>query len=127
MRLSERGLLRWYAACCNTPIGNTLADYRVSFVGLVHSCLEGAGVSLDESFGPVRARVHTESAKGAVASSAVGMIGVIVRFVAIVAGARIGGSYRRTPFFSALGAPVAAPKVLDRGERTRLLNAVKGS
>jgi hypothetical protein len=62
-----------------------------------------------------------------VASSAVGMIGVIVRFVAIVAGARIGGSYRRTPFFSALGAPVAAPKVLDRGERTRLLNAVKGS
>ncbi len=24
MRLTEKGLLRWYAGCCNTPIGNTL-------------------------------------------------------------------------------------------------------
>jgi hypothetical protein len=56
MRLTERGLLRWYAACCNTPIGNTLANHRVSFVGLVHSCLEGPGASLDDSFGPIRAR-----------------------------------------------------------------------
>jgi Family of unknown function (DUF6151) len=33
MRLTEKGLLRWYAACCSTPIGNTLPNYRMSFVG----------------------------------------------------------------------------------------------
>jgi hypothetical protein len=54
MRLSEKGLLRWYTRCCNTPIGNTVAKYRVSFVGLVHSCLDSTGESLDASFGPVR-------------------------------------------------------------------------
>jgi len=42
MRLTEKGLLRWYASCCNTPIGNTLANYKISFIGLVHSCLENS-------------------------------------------------------------------------------------
>src|SRR5271165_2181914 len=36
MRLTENGLLRWYSACCSTPIGNTLANYKISFIGLVH-------------------------------------------------------------------------------------------
>jgi hypothetical protein len=125
MRLTERGLLRWYAACCNTPIGNTLANHRVSFVGLVHSCLEGPGASLDDSFGPVRARVNTKSAKGEVRSSSIGMTSVILRFIAMVARARIDGSYKRTPFFSAdTGAPIVTPKVLSRGERERLMSAV---
>src|SRR5512138_1141593 len=29
MRLTPKGLLRWYAPCCNTPIGNTLATPKV--------------------------------------------------------------------------------------------------
>lgn len=68
MRLSEKGLLRWYAKCCNTPIGNTLADYRISFIGLLHDCLTRTGESLDESFGPVRARSFTAAAHGNVVS-----------------------------------------------------------
>jgi hypothetical protein len=124
MRLTEKGLLRWYAACCNTPIGNTLPGFRVSFVGLVHSCLEGSGGSLDASFGPVRAYVNTKSAKGEVRSSPIGMMSVILRFIAMVARARIDGSYKRTPFFSAdTGAPIVTPKVLSRGERERLKSA----
>jgi hypothetical protein len=125
MRLTEKGLLRWYAACCNTPIGNTLPSFRVSFVGLVHSCLAGSGRSLDDSFGPVRARLNTTSAKGAVSSSSIGMISVILRFIAMVAGARIDGSYERTPFFSAdTGAPIVTPKVLSRGAREMLKSAL---
>jgi hypothetical protein len=39
--------------------------------------------------------------------------------------ARIDGSYKRTPFFSAdTGAPIVTPKVLSRGERERLMSAV---
>jgi hypothetical protein len=40
------GLLRWYAACCKTPIGNTLPNFRASFVGLIHSCLQNAGAPI---------------------------------------------------------------------------------
>jgi hypothetical protein len=125
MRLSPKGLLRWYAACCSTPIGNTLSNYRVSFVGLVHSCLEGTGASLDDSFGPVRAHVNTKSAKGEVRSGSGGMMSAILPFIAIVTRPRFDGSYRRTPFFSAdTGAPVVTPKVLSRSERQSLMSAV---
>ena len=40
MSLTETGMLRWYASCCNTPIGNTPRDFKVSHVGLIHTCLE---------------------------------------------------------------------------------------
>ena len=121
MRLTEKGLLRWYTTCCNTPVGNTLADFRVSFVGLVHTCLEGGGGSLDDSFGPIRAHVNTKSTKGKVQSSPVAMILVILRFIALAGGARIDGSYKRTPFFSVdTGTPVANPKVLSLSKREAL-------
>ena len=125
MRLSPNGLLRWYAACCNTPVGNTLSNSKISFVGLVHNCLEGAGPTLDESFGPVQAHVNTESTRGKVRSSSLALIAAILRFIALVTRARIDGSYRRTPFFAAdTGAPIAVPKVLSRGEREELSKAV---
>jgi len=38
--LSERGLLRWYASCCSTPIGNTPRSPGVPYVGIIHCCLE---------------------------------------------------------------------------------------
>jgi hypothetical protein len=47
MRLSRNGLMRWYTTCCNTPIGNTLPNFRFSFVGLIHSCLESGDVPLE--------------------------------------------------------------------------------
>ena len=71
LSLSENGLLRWYASCCNTPIGNTPRNYKLSYVGLVHTCLTAAAPSLDESFGAVSVRVNTGSANGSVDSTPV--------------------------------------------------------
>ena len=45
MRLTENGLLRWYAECCRTPIANTMANFKLSFVGLIHSGLTTTGQS----------------------------------------------------------------------------------
>jgi hypothetical protein len=102
-----------------------LANSKVSFVGLVHTCLEGAGPTLDDSFGPVQAYVNTRSAKGGLKSSPLALVAVILRFIAMVAGARIDGSYKRSPFFAAdTGAPIVAPKVLSPGEREQLMSAV---
>jgi Family of unknown function (DUF6151) len=69
MSLSDRGLLRWYTSCCNTPIGNTPRDFKISYVGLIHSCAAKRDPSLQDSFGPVRMVLRTKSAKGEVKST----------------------------------------------------------
>ncbi len=125
MRLSDKGLVRWYAKCCNTPIGNTLVDYRFSFIGLVHTCLQTPDRSLDASFGPVRMWSFTKGAKGEVKSSPLAMMVGILRLIAMVARARITGAYKRTPLFSPdTGAPIATPKILSAAERAAVYRNV---
>jgi hypothetical protein len=125
MALSPNGLLRWYASCCNTPLGNTPRNLKLSHVGLVHSCLEDPASSLDASFGPVQMQVNTGSAKAPVAATPVGTVMSVLRLAAGLLRARLDGSYRRTPFFDAAsGAPVATPQVLSREQRERLRAAL---
>jgi hypothetical protein len=119
--LSPKGLLRWYASCCRTPIGNTSRSIMTAYVGLVHTCLEGAGVPIERSFGPVTLRLNAASAIGAVNEKSSGMLGMMVRFMRTMLGARLGGSYKRTPFFDAdSGAPIVRPHVLSLAEREQL-------
>ncbi|HET8746610.1 MAG TPA: DUF6151 family protein [Ramlibacter sp.] len=63
--LSPRGLLRWYAACCGTPIANTPRNWKLPYVGLVHTCLHQPD-PLERSFPRVALRVNTKSAHGPV-------------------------------------------------------------
>jgi len=125
MSLSENGLLRWYARCCNTPIGNTTRNFKLPYVGLVHSCLEKSGTSLDAAFGPVRMRVNTQSAtRGRPNATPLATVAAVLRLMVSIARARLGGSYRRTPFFDAQrGTPVVAPTLVSSAERDRLRNA----
>jgi Family of unknown function (DUF6151) len=118
MRLSEKGLVRWYASCCNTPIGNTAANYRLSFVGLIHNCLEAPPASLNDSFGPVRMWSFTKTAKAKIDASPFGMLPGILRIFAMILRARLNGAYQRTPFFNAnTGIPIVNPKILSQSER----------
>ena len=125
MSLTENGLLRWYASCCNTPIGNTARNFKLSYVGLVHNCVETSGAPLDAAFGPVRMRVNTQSAtRGRPRATPVATVAAVLRLMASIGRARIDGSYRSTPFFDALrGTPVVAPTVISSAERNRLRNA----
>jgi hypothetical protein len=34
LRLTSNGLFRWYASCCNTPVGNSL-NPAIPFVGII--------------------------------------------------------------------------------------------
>ena len=111
MSLSERGALRWYAKCCGTPIGNTVRDFRQSFVGMVHSCL-GEPESLTRSFGPVRMKVNTASARIWVQAMPLSTLTSAFRFATLLIRARIDDSYRHSPFFdSHRGRPVVVLKV----------------
>jgi hypothetical protein len=126
MRLTEKGLYRWYAGCCNTPIGNTLGSPKISFVGLVHTCLETPDTPLQDSFGPVRVWVNTKGAKGNPKPKTVGIGTAILWFISAVLKARIDGSYKHTPFFLVdKGTPIVPPRVLSSGELASVMHAVK--
>jgi Family of unknown function (DUF6151) len=128
MRLTPKGMLRWYARCCRTPIGNTLETPKVSFVGLLHTCLEGSSGSLDVAFGPIRAWVNTKAAKGDPKPKVVGVGTTVWWFIGTTLKARLNGDYTRTPFFHAnTGTPVVPPQVLTGEEHAKLMDAVRGA
>lgn len=113
IRLTPKGLLRWYAACCNTAIANTPANFQLSFVGLVADCLAGEQNSLNDAFGPVRMRVFTRHAKGKPKPKTTGLPGGAFRAGRMIVKSRLNGDYRENPFFSATGAPIVTPTVLN--------------
>ena len=124
IKLTEKGLLRWYTTCCNTPVGNTPANFKMSFVGLVHTCLGGTD-TLDESFEPVRLHVHTQFAKGETKPKQVGLVSAMTRIMGMLLKARINGDYKHTPFFAAQsGAPLANPKILSSQELEDIMKAL---
>lgn len=61
VRLSEKGLHRFYAACCRTGIANTISP-KLPFVGLLHSFIELEGASDAET---AALRTKLEEAAGA--------------------------------------------------------------
>jgi hypothetical protein len=117
IRLTENGLLRWYAACCNTPIGNTHPNFKLPFIGLIHNCLSTDRASLDETFGPIRTYVSTKEAIGEHKPQSTGFLAGALRVMGMVLRSRLDGSYKQTPFFNpATGVPIVTPKVLTRQE-----------
>lgn len=61
MRLSERGLVRWYSSCCKTPIGNTGATPKLAFVGLIRAGLVPRDdEQLTQLVGPPKSHVNLQ-------------------------------------------------------------------
>ncbi|MCB1390487.1 MAG: hypothetical protein KDK12_15300 [Rhodobacteraceae bacterium] len=107
LRLGPKGLFRWYAGCCNTPIANTLPKPALPFVGLVLP--PGA-----RDFGPITARANTGPTQGKVRPH--GVLATIFSLFARGIGARLSGR-AASPFFTRTGEPIVAPRILTREER----------
>jgi hypothetical protein len=128
IRLTPKGLLRWYSRCCRTPIGNTLATPRLAFIGLLHSCLGEEAASVASSFGPVTAWLHTDGARGRPTPRTEGLGRSLWWLLRTAAKARVNGDYRQTPLFHRdSGAPVAAPYVLSPAEHIRVIEEVRAA
>jgi len=114
IRLSSKGLHRWYATCCKTPIANTPGSSRIPFAGMWRGNF--ADIS---DFGPVSVFGFTKMAqpgRGApVRDKGLWRMasGISRRSLA----AYMNGTARINPFFDADGASVAVPHVLDKNER----------
>lgn len=59
LRLSPKGLKRWHAGCCETPLMNTLDNVKLPFVGFV---LGRPDPARDKVTGPVFGHAFTASA-----------------------------------------------------------------
>lgn len=110
LRLSPKGLLRWYAGCCGTPMINTLAKPGISFAGILT-----ARLAEPERLGPVRGHGFVPQPDGKVKTE--GLVPVLLGLASRALAARITGKWRDNPFFDASGAPIVAARVLGKEER----------
>jgi len=125
LRLSGKGILRWYADCCRTPIGNTVGP-RVPVVGLIHSFMRGeaGGRSLSAVLGAPLCLPHLCWLGQRAAAGGRAAAGLVRALLA----PRIDdsawwwrGLARPNPFFDAqTGAPLSVPRVLTPSERAAL-------
>lgn len=122
IRLSEEGMIRWYSSCCSTPIGNTMANSKLSFIGLIHTCLDRTRI--DKDFGARIIVVNMSPAQGIPAPKWRNLLGFVARFMWIIVKCRISGEYRKSPFFTASGLPRVDPKILSTAELASLKSAV---
>lgn len=118
LRLSPKGLYRFYARCCDTPLGNVL-NTAVPFVGIERHTFSG---DVDAAFGPVRFSIKSECATGPVSKpSALRMATELARVAGLLLGWKLGGRSFPHPFFER-GAeePKAPVRVLTREQRDAL-------
>ena len=131
MRLTPKGLLRWYASCCNAPIGNTMASSALPFTGMVTTCMTAVDdASSFEPLGPVIAHVYRKFAKGNpkdIAPDRMAMPLVFLRAMALLLRWKLRGDSKRSAFFDAAsGKPKASPQVLSDTKRAALRSKVAG-
>ena len=120
MSLSPKGLLRWYASCCRTPIGNTLGTSAMPFIGVVHAFIDAPSTAL----GPIRGRGWANRAKGgraAVPKDGSSDLVMVARMLGKLLKWRLRGDHKRSALFdAATGKPLVEPRVLDVAEREEL-------
>jgi len=111
LRLSPKGLMRWYAKCCDTPMFNTLANPKMAFVGV-----QTAAMDETSNLPPVKGRFHRKGADGKVKQE--GMMRAGGQLLSRMAKARLSGRWKDTPFFDSDNwSPVTEPTVLTLEER----------
>lgn len=114
LRLTPKGMHRWYADCCNTPIANTLGP-KVPFAGLLVIFIDSN--DLEERLGPVR--VHAQSKYAADSwpndQKRIGVpLSSVVSIVPKIAAWKLTGKGSPSPFFNRDGEPYAAPQIVGR-------------
>lgn len=112
LKLSPRGLLRWYASCCNTPVANTVSSSRVPLAGTWR-----ANYATVEPFGPVTTLGFTKMALPGGPKRDKGAFGMLSGLAKRFYSGLLNGNLRQSPFFDADGAPVVEPVVLDKEAR----------
>ena len=115
LRLSPKGLYRWYAGCCRTPIANS--NPGLPWAGMIHTALVG---DREKELGPIRGGLFGKFAIGTPPSGTPDKVGLreLLMIAPFMVKGFILGRKSPSPFYdSKTGAPIAVPKVLTKEER----------
>lgn len=99
LRLTQRGLTRWFTACCMTPIANTSRHAWMPFVGVMNGALD----TDDEAL--LGTPTHANGGHPTAWST-------ILRSVLVLLLALLFRSHRPNAFFNDKGEPVVRPEVV---------------
>jgi hypothetical protein len=121
LRLTPRGLYRWYAGCCRTPLGNTLGP-GLPFVGIVAQAFDGEGRGADDFFGkPLAASWDKYAVDGLPEGSARVGVRLFARALRLVLGWKLRGQTWPHPYFDrATRKPNRPVSALPHAEREAL-------
>jgi hypothetical protein len=123
VRLSDKGMHRWYCGECKTPVGNTVSP-RVPFVGLIHTFMDhgGDGRARDDVLGRPLGYVQTKFAVGKPSSGRrSSLLRVIGRSVKLLGKWWLTRAGSPSPFFDdKTHTPRLKPRVLTVEERRAL-------
>lgn len=121
VRLTPKGLYRWYADCCKTPLGNTVGP-AVPFVGIVAQAFEGEATGPDALFGRPVGGILGKYALGAPPAGSTGLnVRLFARAIRMILGWKLGGKTWPHPFFErTTRAPRRTLTTLSRAERDAL-------
>jgi len=114
LRLTPNGTWRWYAGCCNTPIGNTLGP-AWPFVGVIHNFI-ALGANRLALLGPVRGYVYTRYAHGELTTEQRRNSDrpwfILTSLLKLLIW-KLQGRNKPSPFFNSKGLPLCQPKVVQ--------------
>ena len=121
VRLNPKGLFRWYASCCKTPLGNTQTP-SLPFVGFAHEVFRGAdGRRREELFGKVRGSVFGHQAIGGPPAGYKKLpLGLFAHSIRLLLGWKLGGKAWPHPFFSDTQTPRYPVSILSQQDRDAL-------
>lgn len=119
LRLTGKGMYRWYAGCCNTPIANSMQSPKIPFAGVVRAFIKWNDADFPS---PVYARVQAKFGIGEIPADArrTASFKVIVTTVGFLLRGWLRRQFRPSPFFDAAGQPVVEPYILTHAEREKL-------
>lgn len=122
MRLSDKGILRWYTECCKTPAGNMLNSPKSPFVGFSVRFFALEGADLDAAIGSAQGALWGMYAIGG-CPEGVPMkapLGVILRTVFRLFSNSVRNRGSRSPFWTEDGKPISAARIMTAEERKPL-------
>jgi hypothetical protein len=114
MRLTPKGMNRWYTSCCDTPIG-TVPKPTIPFVGVMRTFI-APEQSLEHAFGPVLGTVYSEQAEDKLGNNP-NLPKSSKLALAKVAGQtliwKVSGKGQPNPFFNSEGRTIIKPTILQ--------------
>jgi hypothetical protein len=121
VKLSEKGMLRFYTSCCRTPVAN-VPHPKMAFVGIPRPFMLHDAAARDEGLGPLFRRFQGRFGRGELPDGAHLGTPVVPWLAAMISVTwdSLTGKHLPSPFHDGSGTPVVAPQTLTATERNAL-------